>query len=526
MTWKIIDDTSTEHTLESLGLVDATLTINNLAADRAILTFSGAAPAIFAAGKKFRITEGANTRFLGECKAPDAAQQASQSTVTVDAYGYFDTFERAVFMQQVTYVDGTSPLFNTNCTLSGTIKSMCAAIITGALNTLTGPGTLAIGYNDMPETNIPVLKFTDATFAEVIKKVMSYAPGSQLVFTYDGTKTIANFLQRTSANLTALTLPSTVISKSEALVYPDKVTRVYLIYDQHFQKVDTSGNIIEEGTKRMSEDRFPVAGGWGKDVLILTKTLSGTKKTIRDRFTFATSYGYLNDYIGVWDGKWEYYKVGELLNGFGAGYPQISWGGPTSYAPSGCSYCISVSIGSWVRVNTNLWPDSEPAYNWCEIIPTTITASFASVLRPPSRFYLNNVVGIWRGTLTATFYAGSGDPNQTVSREIWVASKGGGTISGVNLDILTDGSSDDIEEAPTAGAAQMLYTSLQTGYHDAAIRITKADSYSLFARKYNTTSTPVQQITYNLSLGEAAVRTGPPVHLRPSDFLQLRNLNQ
>lgn len=278
MAWKIIDDTAAEHTLQSLNIVEATLSLKNLAADHASLTFTGAAPAIFASGRKFRITEGGNTRFLGECVAPDSAQQANSSTVTVDAYGFFDVFERATFMQQVAYVDGTTPQWSTNCTLTGTVKAMCAAIYSAALSTMTGSGTLVLGYNSMPETSIPALEFSDATFAEVIKKVMSYVPGSQLIFTYDGIKTIVNFLPRTAAILTTLTLPADVISKSETLIYPDKVARVYLIYDQHFQKVTTTGTILEEGTKRMGEDVYPVAGGWGKDVLILTKTLAGTKK--------------------------------------------------------------------------------------------------------------------------------------------------------------------------------------------------------------------------------------------------------
>lgn len=214
------------------------------------------------------------------------------------------------------------------------------------------------------------------------------------------------------------------------------------------------------------------------------------------------------------------------MNASGAGFPLVAdFGGLESYAPTGYRYCISRSMSGWTRINTNLWPDTEPNYDYCEILTSGAYSPFLYTLLPPTKFRVNWSVGIWRGTVTAVFYD-SVHGQTTRTQDVWVASKGGGTILGVNLDVFTDGSDSDIEVKPTAGAAQMLYTSLQPGYHDANIRIAKADSYSLFARKYNTTSTPVQDISYQIFLGEASIRTGPPAHLRPSDFLQLRSLNK
>ncbi len=530
MSWKVIAEDNSEHTLESLKLIDVELTINNLVADVARFVFSGTPDAHFASGKYIRVAYDSTTYFLGECGTTETNKSGNSESYVVEARGFFDFFERVIYMQQTSFLPALT-LWTTDCTLSGTLNSMCAAIINNALSTATGPGTLALGINDMPSTEIPALTFKDATFAEVIKKVMAYSPGAMLIFTYNGTQTIANFLPRTSASLAALALPSSVVSTSEAVIHPDKVSRVVIFYDRQYSKTDLDGVETVAGTVREATDQYPTSGGYGKDVLILTRALKGTQKIKEERYTIGAHHGVLNDYKSTYSTDYKYYLMGHLFKCSGVDLPAADWEGPTSYVPSqGYKYCHSFSTSGWERINTYLWTGSEPNYGYCYIFPTTDGGmSWGSgILLPPERFWLNYVVGIWRGTLSARYYQSSGGGAYfDINTQIYVGSGVvDGSVTGVNIDIETDDSSAENEAVPAAGAAQMLYTALQTGYHDGNYRICSAAPYSPFARKYGATNTPVQSIGYSIGTRQATIRTGPPTQLRPSDFLQLRDLNK
>ncbi len=528
--WKIVDEDATEYDFSSLPISSAVIQYRNMASDSLTLTFDSAHDygliACLAEAEVIKIKRDGVVCFVGTVQ-PHYRARVVQQQVVVEVLGIWDVLEKTVFTQ--TFTDAVSG--NTNTTSEYTFLKTTSARdrVRDAFNcAMAGGAFTRQSVEDLPHIYPPDESGINRTCANIITEYLKYFPG--VFVSVDYTQTPPKFYILSPDNEAVTTLDTSAGDLTYERGTEQKVSRVCLNYERPHEVYNADGTLYSSGKVRMATDNYPAAGGYGAGVLIRTTRLSGTMKIKRLRFTM----GVLGDTATlqwVYDG---YSNSGETA------FPYAGWLWAISGIPPttpGASYMIGTQQFS------NL-PIYDVNYPYCGGITSTGLVGYPGGTSltwypidtrggaPDNGLSGNGVVLFQVVSTTLTWHnipAGRSGTQTTIIQPPFnhylayrVASPHNPNDITITADVDISGS---LGLRPASGAAQALYTSLNSVYRKGSLTVTESTCRAIehLRRKVDISSTigTVQDITQDIMTGQTRYTFGRPSHLSPQDFLAL-----
>lgn len=513
--------TINNRSTESLEVEDVSVTLENQAEDRAVITFAvdGSDPLdpIFAADALVYLRRDNVILFSGRClpRATDLQSNTEGASVTVQ--GPWGDFAQVIYRQVFTDPLSGVVYASGRTKLSGSLVTIVQTLIQFAISQ---GAACSMGTIDLPAITVPEFEAVDQPVSSLLQQVLKFVPSAIVLFDYTSLPPVCHVAKQGSSVLQTVSAPGDAANyKARSDLIPASLTLTYERPYQITRRSNLSGNgytsASESSRLYVGADIIGTVGGVrGAQVSALLK---GSKTATIYSHKFATDFqnvAYYQERISNY-----YPRIGRLFYTTGSNsLTQYSTPIGTIYVPNKAyPYCYTFGFyyhglddSNLAFTPSNAWicPDRRDA-------PGLNGVPDAELLNAAGyNFYRVRAETTWSAALP-------GSPQFTFVHTFLACNFGGASPIGRTVAVTKDTTSDTLEAMPVGMGAAVMGQWSQLFYEGGVAGDLAAFNWRQRAALVGGVASPVQRVAYSLSSEATQHSFGPPTQLRAADFLAL-----